>query len=54
MPNILQLMVRHGSLATAHYYMEYRPDIHGVDKTDKSKTYTFTFGEKALTYKILV
>ena len=27
MPNILQLMVRHGSHVKAHYSMEYRHDI---------------------------
>jgi hypothetical protein len=31
MPNILQLMVRHGSHVKAHYSMEYRHDIHGLD-----------------------
>ena len=31
MPNILQLMVRRGSHATAHYSMEYWHDIHGLD-----------------------
>jgi hypothetical protein len=31
MPNILQLMVRRGNHATAHYSMEYRHDIHGLD-----------------------
>ena len=31
MPNILQLMLRHGSHTTAHYSMENRHDIHGLD-----------------------
>ena len=31
MPNILQLMVHRGSHARAHYSMEYRHDIHGLD-----------------------
>ena len=33
MPIIMQLMVRRGSHAAAHYYysMEYRHDIHGLD-----------------------
>jgi hypothetical protein len=31
MPNILKLMVRRGSHATAHYSMEYRHGIHGLD-----------------------
>ena len=31
MPNILQLMSRRKSHATAHYSMEYRQDIHGLD-----------------------
>jgi hypothetical protein len=32
MPNILQLMVRRGSHAMAHYSMEYQHDIiHGLD-----------------------
>jgi hypothetical protein len=31
MPNILQLMLRRGGHATAHYSMEYRHDIHGLD-----------------------
>ena len=30
MPNILQLMLRRGSHATAHYSMENRHDIHGL------------------------
>ena len=31
MPNNLQLMLRRGSHATAHYFMEYHHDIHGLD-----------------------
>jgi hypothetical protein len=31
MPNILQLMVRRGSHAMAHYSMENRHDIYGLD-----------------------
>ena len=31
MPNILQLMLRRGSHATAHYSMEYHQDIHGLE-----------------------
>jgi hypothetical protein len=33
MPNILQLMLRRGSQATAHYSMniEYHHDIYGLD-----------------------
>jgi hypothetical protein len=31
MPNNLQLMLRRGNHATAHYFMEYHHDIHGLD-----------------------
>jgi len=31
MPNILQLMLHHGSHVMAHQFIEYRHDIHALD-----------------------